>query len=77
MKQWGVFVTKKDLNDMIDKIRKLGYDIFEVRELTMMEKFTYVNDVVLAAGNPHVIMFYATDFGYRKMLRKLKLVSVF
>ena len=78
MKQWGVFVTKAELNNMIKKIQKFGYNIFEVRELTMMEKLTYINDdIVLATGHPHIIMFEATDRGYQRLLRKLNLVSVF
>lgn len=78
MEQWGVFVAKHELNDMIDKIRKFGYSIFEVRELTMMEKCTYIyDDAILASSDPHIIMFNATKRGYHKLLRKLNLVSIF
>jgi hypothetical protein len=78
MKQWGLFVKEQELDDTVRKIKKLGHEIFEVRELTFVEILTYVaNDPILAASKPHVIMFYATDRGYKKLLRKLKLVSIF
>ena len=77
MKQWGIFTTKKELNKIKRKIEKNGLEIFEVRELTFIEKLTYVNDPLLFVNEPHVIMFNATDEEYNTIIKKLKLTPVF
>jgi len=77
MKQWGIFATSKEVNKMKRKVEKNGLEIFEVRELTFVEKLTYINDLTMFVNDPHVIMFYATEEEYNSLIRKLKLTPVF
>lgn len=77
MKQWGIFATSKEVNKMKRKVEKNGLEIFEVRELTFMEKLVHINDPILFVNDPHVIMFYATEEEYNSLIRKLKLTPVF
>ena len=77
MKQWGIFTTKKQLNKTKRVVEKKGLDIFEVRELTYLEKLTYVKDPILFVNEPHIIMFNATEDEYKTVCKKLKLTPVF
>ena len=77
MKQWGIFATKKELNKIQKSVEKAGIEIFEVRELTYVEKLMYINDVRLLINEPHIIMFNATEQEYNKLIKKLKLSPVF
>ena len=77
MKQWGIFATKKELNKVQKAVEKRGLEIFEVRELTFIEKLTYIKDPILLVNDPHVIMFNATENEYKTVCKKLKLNPVF
>ena len=77
MKQWGIFTTKSELNKIKRKVEKNGLEIFEVRELSYVEKLTYIKDPLLFVNEPYIIMFNATEDEYKSLLRKLKLSTVF
>ena len=75
--QWGVFCTEQELNKIEEVIRKKGLEIFEMRKLTMAEKVMYIKDPILFINEPHIIMFNATKWQYKSLVRKLKLNKVF
>lgn len=78
MKQWGIFVTKKQLNRVLRRIRRAKLDVFEVRELTFGERMMYLrDDLSLYLGEPHIIMFNATEGEYDKFICKYSLQKVF
>lgn len=77
MRQWGIFVMKKELDKIMKVMDKRKIEVFEVRELNYMEKLTYVKDAILFVNEPHVIMFNATEREYKSLCKKLHLTPVF
>ena len=77
MEQWEIFTTKKELKHYIKVIQKKGIEIFEVRELTYIEKLTYISDPIMFINKPHIIMFNATEEEYKTLLKELDLSPVF
>ena len=75
-KAWGLFCNKDEVETMSAKLEKSGLDIFEVRPLTMIEKFTYVKDPILFANEPHIVMFHATTLQYRLFMFRNRLTRV-
>lgn len=77
MEKWGIFVTKKELSKMQRRVKRAKLDVFEVRALTFEEKMTYLGrDLRLLCGEPHVIMFNATEDEYRKFIHRYRLRTV-
>lgn len=77
MEKWGVFVTKNEVEETVEAIKERGLDVFEVRELTHLEKLQYCKDPVLFTHEPWIVMFNATKWQYRRACRKLGLTVVF
>ena len=78
MERWGIFTTKGELDDMIERVNKAGFEIFEVRPLTFTEKMVYVqNDARLFVNEPQIIMFNTTKSKYKRFIRRNKLRGVF
>lgn len=78
MKDWGIFTTKKELNRMLRRVERAGFEVFEVRPLSLIEKVTYVaNDVDLYLGDPHIIMFRTTEEKYNRFIRIYNLTRMF
>lgn len=78
MEEWGIFTTKKELNKMLRRVKRAGFEIFEVRELSLVEKITYLaNDPRLYINEPHIIMFRATEEEYHRFIRRRRLSIIF
>lgn len=78
MEEWGIFTTEKELNKMLRRIKRAGFEIFEVRALSLAEKLTYLaNDPRLYINNPHIIMFKATEKEYKRFVRRRRLSIIF
>ena len=77
MEQWGIFTTKKELEQYVQFIENKGIEIFEVRELTYIEKLMYITDPIMFIRKPHIIMFNATEEEYKSLLKELDLNPVF
>ena len=76
IKQWGIFVMEKEVEQIKEIVENKGYEVFEVRKLTYWEKLTYCKDPLLFANDPWIIMFRATRLQYRLLIWKLKLTPV-
>jgi hypothetical protein len=78
MEDWGLFASKNELPTMVLRVLAEDFDIFEIRKLTFAEKWTYVrDDIRLFFGDPHVIMFRASEADYRNFVQKYNLISTF
>ncbi len=78
MEDWGIFTTEKELNKMLRRIIRAGFEVFEVRALSQAEKLIYVaNDPHLYINNPHIIMFKATEKEYKQFVRRRRLSIIF
>lgn len=73
---WGIFVIGKEAERIKEFIEKKGYEVFEVRELTMFEKLTYCKDPFTFDNDPWIIMFRATRLQYKLLIWKLGLTPV-
>lgn len=78
MEEWGIFTTEKELDKMLRRVTHAGFEVFEVRALSLMEKITYLaNDPHLYINNPHIIMFKATEKEYKRFVRRRRLSIIF
>lgn len=78
MEEWGIFTTEKELERMLRRVKLAGFEVFEVRPLSMIEKLTYVvDDARLYINNPHIIMFRTTEEKYNRFIRILRLKRMF
>lgn len=78
MKKWGIFTTEKELKKMLRRVELAGFEVFEVRPLSIIEKLTYVvDDAHLYINNPHIIMFRTTEKKYNRFIRILRLKRMF
>ena len=77
-KAWGILCMKNEVEDMKKALEKRDMDIFEVRPLTLEEKFNYTRkDPLLFMNEPHIVMFHATTLQYKWFLFRNELSKVF
>lgn len=74
MKQWGIFTLGNEVEQTVKLVKDAGLQIFEVRELTGLEKLLYCK------GNTSVdmwiVMFYATEEEYTKVINHNEMTRV-
>lgn len=76
-KQWGIFCTQEQVDDMKKCLDVYKLETFEVRPLTAWEKMAYVPISMWGCGDIWCVMFWATKWQYRKFIRRNKLAKVF
>lgn len=76
-KQWGVFCTKEQVDEIKNNLAKAKLDVFEVRQLTAWEKMSYLKMPEWSIGEMWVVMFWATKWQYHRFIRRNKLNKVF
>lgn len=74
MKKWGLFILEDEVDKTIDMIGEMELEVFETRELTAFEKFSYG---YLISAPIWIIMFYGTENDYQTLVMKNELVKVF
>lgn len=74
-KQWGIFAIKSELDEAIQILKNKDLEIFEVREVTFMEKFIYLKGVDLDK-ELWIVMFYATEEEYEDVVKQNNMEKV-
>ena len=77
MKQWGIFCTKNEVNEIVSIVEKNGLDVFEVRPLTYVEALAYVKYPYICVNELCVVMFHATKWQYNWLIFRNKLTKIF
>lgn len=75
-KPWGIFTLKNDVEWTVQQVKDAGLQVFEVRELTFLEKLTYCKGANMAV-DMWIVMFYATEEEYNKLVEESDLTKVF
>ncbi len=77
MEKWGIFALKSEVDEAKQLIESAGLEIFEVREVTMLEKIVYCPGMTDRTIDLWIVMFYATKDEYVALLETNDLAKVF